>query len=358
MLSALLYLHFQSLGNQLAQRARRLQQPRYFFGAIIGGAYLLLMFSRSFLPLLRGGRQAAPALFPGLAPGTWEFIFGLALAAGAVLAWAVPHQRAALVFTEAEIAFLFPAPITRRTLVLFKLVRSQVSVLFTVFFLTIIFHGTNGLEGALLRAVGYWVILSTINLHLLGSSFARTLLLDHGLTLWRRRLLVLVLVGGLAAVAVYWVRATVPLPDDGDWQSPATFEPYLDRVARSVPAVFLLGPFRAVARPFVLSDQPPRFLLAIWTALAFSRCISCGWSGRTWPSRKPAWNPPAATPRTWPPSARAGACPSGPPDAAARPSTSRRPVRPPWRSCGRTCSARASSSTRGWPSACWRGRSW
>ena len=267
MLSALLYLHFQSLGNQLAQRARRLKQPRYFFGAIIGGAYLLLMFSRSFLPLLRGGRQAAPALFPGLAPGTWEFIFGLALAAGAVLAWVVPHQRTALVFTEAEIAFLFPAPITRRTLVLFKLVRSQVSVLFTVFFLTIIFHGTNGLEGALLRAVGYWIILSTINLHLLGSSFARTILLDHGLTLWRRRLLVLALVGVLAAVAVPWVRATVPLPGDGDWRSPATFERYVGRVARSAPAVVLLAPFRAVARPFLVSDQPPRFLLAIWAAL-------------------------------------------------------------------------------------------
>ena len=267
MLSALLYLHFQSLGNQLAQRARRLKQPRYFFGAIIGGAYLLLMFSRSFLPLLRGGRQAGPALFPWLTPATWEFIFGLVLAAGAVLAWVVPHQRAALVFTEAEIAFLFPAPITRRTLVLFKLVRSQVSVLFTVFFLTIIFHGTNGLEGALLRAVGYWVILSTINLHLLGSSFARTILLDHGLTLWRRRLLVLAVVGAVAAVAVYWVRATVPLPGNGDWQSPATFERYVGRLATSTPAVFLLAPFRAVVRPFVVSGQPHRFLLAIWAAL-------------------------------------------------------------------------------------------
>ena len=267
MLSALLYLHFQSLGNQLAQRMRRLRQPRYFFGAIIGGGYLLLMFSRSFLPLLRGGRETAPALFPGLTPGTWEFIFGLVLAVGAVFAWVVPHQRAALVFTEPEIAFLFPAPITRRTLILFKLVRSQVSVLFTVFFLTIIFHGTHGLEGALLRAAGYWIILSTINLHLLGSSFARTLLLDRGLTLWRRRLLVLAVVGGLTAVAVYWVRTTVPTPGPGEWESPATFGRYVGRVAGSAPAVFLLAPFRAVARPFVVSDQPPLFLRAVWTAL-------------------------------------------------------------------------------------------
>jgi hypothetical protein len=32
-----------------------------------------------------------------------------------LLAWMIPHERAALTFTEAEVAFLFPAPVTRRT---------------------------------------------------------------------------------------------------------------------------------------------------------------------------------------------------------------------------------------------------
>ncbi len=269
MLSALLYFQFRSLGNQFAQRVRRLRQPRYLFGALIGGGYLVLMFSRSFLPLLQGAARGhgGPALFPGLTPATWEFIFGSALAIGAVLAWVVPHQRAALVFTEAEIAFLFPAPITRQTLVLFKLVRSQVSVLFTVFFLTIISHGTNGLEGALLRAAGWWIILSTINLHLLGSSFARTILLDRGLTLWRRRLLVLTLVGVVLGGAAYWARGAVPPPGAGDWQSPSAAALYLGRVARSAPAEWLLAPFRGVVRPFVHSDDPRAFLRAIWAAL-------------------------------------------------------------------------------------------
>ena len=267
MLSALLYLQFRSLANHFLQRARRLRQPRYLFGALIGGGYLFFMFSRSFLPLLRGGARGGPALFPGMTPDTWEFIFGCVLAVGAVLAWVVPHQRAALVFTEAEIAFLFPAPITRRTLVLFKLVRSQVSVLFTVFFLTIISHGTNGLEGALLRAASWWVILSTINLHLLGSSFARTILLDHGLTLWRRRLLVLALVGVVLAGAVYWARGSVPPLGEGDLGSPYAFGLYLGRVARSAPAEWLLLPFRGVVRPFVFSDHPAIFARTIWVAL-------------------------------------------------------------------------------------------
>ena len=29
-----------------------------------------------------------------------------------------------------------------------------------------------------MRATGYWILLSTINLHIIGSSFARTLLLE------------------------------------------------------------------------------------------------------------------------------------------------------------------------------------
>ena len=48
-----------------------------------------------------------------------------------LLAWIVPHSRSALAFSEAEAAFLFPAPITRRTLINFKLLKSQFAILFS-----------------------------------------------------------------------------------------------------------------------------------------------------------------------------------------------------------------------------------
>ena len=41
-----------------------------------------------------------------------------------------PNERAALTFTEAEVAFLFPAPVSRRTLIHFKLLKSQLGILF------------------------------------------------------------------------------------------------------------------------------------------------------------------------------------------------------------------------------------
>ena len=46
------------------------------------------------------------------------------------LMWLIPTEPAALGFSEAEIAFLFPAPVTRRALVHFKLLNSQFRTFF------------------------------------------------------------------------------------------------------------------------------------------------------------------------------------------------------------------------------------
>ena len=53
-----------------------------------------------------------------------------------LLAWILPHSRAALAFTEAEVAFLFPAPISRKTLIHFKLLKSQTAILFSALLMT------------------------------------------------------------------------------------------------------------------------------------------------------------------------------------------------------------------------------
>lgn len=265
MFSALFYLQFQSFKNRLWQRIRRLKNPRYFFGAIIGGAYFALMFGRSFMPLARSGASSFPA--GGLAASTWEFAAALALFVLFLLAWLIPHERAALVFSEAEIAFLFPAPVRRRTLVHYKLVRSQVAVLFTVFFLTLILRWSGGVGHALLRAAGWWLLLSTINLHLLGSSFARTLLLERGVGHWQRRAAVLALVGALGVGAYFWTRAEMPPTGDHAFRRFQDYVDYVDAVAQTAPAVYLLAPFRWVVRPFLASNDLRAFFPALAPAL-------------------------------------------------------------------------------------------
>jgi hypothetical protein len=274
MISALLYLQYHSFRNRLFTRCKRLKQPKYLVGAIVGGLYFYFYFFRYvfFVP----GRQRSLGTL-GLSPEHLllvESLGALALFVTVLMAWLIPHERAALTFSEAEVAFLFPAPISRRGLVHFKLVRSQVRILFTVLFLTLI---TNRGGNALMHAAGWWLILSTLSLHFLGSSFARTILLDRGITNWLRRTLILSLAVLLAGIVVVWAQRTMPefnwsrLSDAGAAANPAervfdTLSDYAQRVLTSGPALYVLYPFRLLVRPYLARDLPA-FLIALGPAL-------------------------------------------------------------------------------------------
>src|SRR5206468_12067142 len=136
---------------------------------------------------------ASPAEYSAVA----ESVGAMVLLVMVAWAWIVPHARAALAFTEAEVAFLFPAPVTRRTLIHFKLLKSQAGILFSTLFMTFL-SGLFAKGGSVwIHAAGWWVIFSTLNLHFLASSFARTRLLERGVSNWQRRLVVLLLAAAL-----------------------------------------------------------------------------------------------------------------------------------------------------------------
>jgi hypothetical protein len=182
----------------------------------------------------------------------YELLGALVLLIIVLLAWIVPHQRAALAFTEAEVAFLFPAPITRRGLIHFKLLRSQAAILFTTILLTLI---TNRLGGqAWIRAGGWWLILSLLNLHLLGSSFARTLLLDRGITHWQRRLASLLVVLLALAGIFIWAKRSLPPMNFSPMEDLKALQEYVRQLLYSGPLPYLLFPFRLTVRPFLATD--------------------------------------------------------------------------------------------------------
>ncbi len=109
---ALFYCQFHSLQNRLLTRIKRLRRPKYLVGAIVGALYFYGYVFRAFLP----GRRGAGAV-PAISPAHHELaqsISALVLLVMVLLAWVLPHSRAALAFSEAEVAFLFPAPIGRR----------------------------------------------------------------------------------------------------------------------------------------------------------------------------------------------------------------------------------------------------
>src|SRR5215471_7374960 len=60
MFSALFYLQYHSFRNRLVSRFRRLKQPKYLIGAIVGGLYFYWYFFRSlFRGFATGGQPVA-----------------------------------------------------------------------------------------------------------------------------------------------------------------------------------------------------------------------------------------------------------------------------------------------------------
>lgn len=262
MIAALLYLQFHSLKNRLWARLRRLKKPKYLAGAIVGGLYFYFYFFRWFF---LGGKAAMPKT-SAESLGLYESLGALILFGIVLLAWIVPRERAALAFSEAEVAFLFPAPISRRTLVHYKLLRSQLAILFTTLFLALISRRAVAGGHAWIRMAGWWLVLSTLNLHFLGSSFARTMLLERGISNWQRRGAVLLTVAILVGTTILWGRHTMVSPRLQDFDSLHNFFSYQQQLLDSGPAPYVLYPFRIMVRPY-LAANAWTFLHALWPVL-------------------------------------------------------------------------------------------
>jgi hypothetical protein len=269
MISALLYLQYHSTINRIVARVKRLKQPKYLVGAIVGGIYFYWYFFRVlFVSRIRPDVRAVTAGAAALPtdPLLYQSLGALILFVFVFFAWIIPRKRAALAFTEAEVAFLFPAPVTRRGLMHFKLLRSQIAILFSALIFTFISRRLGGGGRTLIHLAGWWVILSTLNLHSLGSSFALTMLMDRGIANWQRRLGVLaVALAALGVVAVWAVQAIPPLTS-ADLSSVKAITDYARQFLLSGPLPYLLYPFRLVVRPY-LAAGALEFLSALWPAL-------------------------------------------------------------------------------------------
>ena len=238
LLRALLFLRLTTLRNILAVRLRRLKQPKYLFGAIAGAAYFWFFFFRHTTG--SRGTSLAQGLAMAFGSGRAEYIVAAVLTLFVLLIWVLPGDHPGLAFTEAEVAFLFPAPLTRRQLIHYKLLDGLVMSLFGALFFTLMSGGARAGWGAAFRYLGAWWSLNA-NLSLQQTAAALTIsrLSQLGLRTWLRRTLLLgggaVVVAGLVFVAVQ-------------------FGP--DKIA------FLLWPARLAVAPF-LADGPGAYLLAL-----------------------------------------------------------------------------------------------
>src|SRR3954468_22564707 len=246
--------------NRQKMRLKRLKKPKYLIGAIVGVLYFYFYFFR----FVFGFGARRPPNWTGAADQLQmiEPFAAAALLVIILLAWILPHGRAALAFTDAEVNFLFPAPISRRVLIHYKLIRSQIAILFTTLFLTLISGRFRSGGSPWIHALGWWVILSTLNLHFMGSSFARTMLLDRGISNWKRRLAIFGLIALSVGAVVYWAKQTIPGMSLGDLQDFNTFKASFRQVITSGPLPYLLFPFRLVVRPYLAANAPASLIAA------------------------------------------------------------------------------------------------
>jgi len=255
MIGALLYLRLTSLQNLVWTRARRLKQPKYLFGAIVGAAYFWFFVFRRMLFIPPGGtRDVSPELqaMPLMIIAVPVIIIGLKRV---IEAWIAPDDKPGLAFTEAEVAFLFPAPLTRRTLVHFKLLGTQVTILFSSLFFALLASRWVALRGNYLsHAIGFWVMFSTLNLHTTGAAFTVTRLIDGGVSKLRRQVGV---IGGIVlflAIAAYAAWRTAPAPTPAESANPLAFLRYAAGLTDQGVLYWLLLPFKIVLGPLLAQD--------------------------------------------------------------------------------------------------------
>ena len=262
MTGALRYLLARSFVNGLTTRLSRLRQPKYLIGAILGAAYFYFYFYKF---LFQGGfiKVTGPQLIPA---SIWPHVGAAMLLVAMILfSWILPASRAAIRFTDPEIAFLFPAPIRRRTLIIHKLLKSQLTLLVLAVLMTLLTGRFRAGSEAWFRMAGWWVIFNTLNLHRIGASFALQRLKERGMADWKRRLTALLAIAALV-VGVEVTRRAIPVPPVPAAGQMPDYTGYLTQLVNSGPLPYVLAPFRWVVGPYFANDLLS-FLIALGPAL-------------------------------------------------------------------------------------------
>lgn len=250
-LRALIYLRLTTFKNIVISRFKRLKQPKYLLGGIAGLVYVYFMFFRR----TRFGQARTEMDLSSEMLTAALSIAALALLLAALICWLWPRERSALKFSEAEIAFLFPAPLSRRTIINYQLISAQAGILFTALIVSFFSRRWSFTQGdAGIRILGWWIVVATFSLHLMGSSFVLTRLLDRGYTSLRRFLVIASIVMGIIVGVGMWIWNDIYAPRSTDFESFSAFSSYLVAILNAGPLPWLLWPLKAIVKPLFAPD--------------------------------------------------------------------------------------------------------
>jgi len=250
MVLATLYIMWCSAKNRMRRRLSRLREPRYLIGAVVGVGYLFFALYGRTRPPRRPTRTPSPesrraqevvASFAATAPA----LGGLALLVAAAVSWLMPFGSGLLEFTQAETEFLFPAPVSRRNLLFYRLMRSQWAVFFGALVMSLAYPIAT-IPARVRGLLAVWLILMTAHVFFTGVTLSRPQLVRHGLNSQPyARWMAFAIYGALAVVVASIGRHV--------WQQPVLTLPEAYRVVRGVASTgvthIMLIPFIALVQP-------------------------------------------------------------------------------------------------------------
>ena len=237
MIGAFAYLIYTSTRNKLASQLRRIRNPRYAIALLLGLGYFWMVF---FNQAARSGRSGANPVLSDTVGALVPVVVMLYVA----YMWIFGADRSALAFTQAEVSMLFPAPVSRRGLIIYKLARAQSAIFVTSLIWLFVFR-SGGVR--LDRAVGYWLFLSILSLHRLGVALIRSSQSEHGARGIRRNWLPVTVFTVVAIVVVrelFAMRAAIM-----GVEGPGEVGRLLTTAFASPPLSYVLYPFRVAVSP-------------------------------------------------------------------------------------------------------------
>ncbi len=259
MRSPFVFLLIRSLKNRFLSKLRRLRQPKYMISAMAGLAYLYFVFLRQVLtrnrPLVRG--------FAALSVETTvllEALLSVVLLVAVVVPWIRPLARHVPLLTEAEVQFLLPAPLSRRSILRFRVIKGQVGILLAVGISLLLVAGVRGPFRPLSVGLTLWVVYSFLGVYRISVILVRTRISANSVVRERHTRLGILSAAVLCAVLLW--SAYAHKTQDLSWdEDPAFIIQRISSVIGQPPISYLLAPFRILVRPAFAPD---------WTALAYS----------------------------------------------------------------------------------------
>jgi len=244
---AFLFLLIRSWKNRVLSRLRRLRNPRYLISALAGLAYLYFAFVHE--PFIH--RSEIPRETLPVAPGARFFVetlFACMLLAVVLFQWFFSSIRTQL-FNEAEVQFLFPAPVSRGALLNYRIGKAQVGIVFGTLVSFIVLGRGRFFPNAVFALITIWAVYSILYLYRVAVLLVKQSLERQGAKGRQRKAWVLAAVLIAAIFLSASARRFYPPPPAPGHLTPENLFLWLKLVVETGPVFYVLSPFRSLVQP-------------------------------------------------------------------------------------------------------------